>query len=168
MERLEGSLDDFVLKKILDSIVEIEPKLLFELRCFGTRLKTIIDAILRDRFFLQWNISGMLGSSPPSPTAFSTCRLGNFYFCHPVLSGESLSSIALKHQTDVSTLRRVNNIISDHTLVSRTEVFVPGKIRFQNKINHYHFSGLERLFSSHLFDLAKKMIDLSTLYCSTR
>ncbi|KAG7669424.1 hypothetical protein Ndes2437B_g05593 [Nannochloris sp. 'desiccata'] len=118
------SLDDFVLKKIIDS-VEIETNLLIELRCFGTRLKTIIDAILRDRFCLRWNICGIAGGSPPSPTAFSTCRLCNFYLGHPVVSGESLSSIALKHQTDVSTLRRVNNIISDHTLVSRTEIFVP-------------------------------------------
>jgi len=152
MERLEGSLDDFCIRRILDS-VEIESNLLIELRCFGTRLKSIADAILKNRFLLQWNISGISGSLPPSPTAFSTCRLSNFYLRHPVVSGESLSSIALKHQTDVSTLRRANNIISDHTLASRSEIFVPGKMRFQ-KVNHYHFSRPDSKSISSL-DLAK-------------
>jgi LysM domain len=123
MERLEGSLDDFLLKKILESL---DDHLLLELRCLGTRLKRI-DDILKARFCQKWKITGVSGSLPPSPTAFTTCRLGNFYRRHLVVSGENLSSIALKHGTDVSTLRRVNNIITDHTLMSRTEVYVPGK-----------------------------------------
>lgn len=126
MEQPDGSLDDFVLRNILTNLTN-QDHFLLELRCFGTRLRTLIDAILRDRFLEQWGISDISGSPPPSPTAFTSCRLANFYRLHPVIAGESLSTIALKHGTDVSTLRRVNNIISDHTLASRTEIYVPGK-----------------------------------------
>jgi hypothetical protein len=125
MEQLEGSLDDFVLKIILNHLSDpsVENNFL-ELRCHGTRLKTLIDDVLEERFCRVWNISDVTGAPPPSPTAFSTCRLSNFY--HLVSVNGSLSSIALKHGCDVGLIRRVNNIISDHTLASRDTLYIPG------------------------------------------
>ena len=126
MEQPEGCLDDFVLKAILEHLENGQDHLLIELRCFGTRLRTIIDALLRDKFCCTWGVSISGTILAPSPTVYTSCRLCNFYHRYSLVANESLSSIALRFKTDVSTLRRVNNIITDHTLASRNEIYIPG------------------------------------------
>ena len=121
-----ATLDDFLIAKILSSGF-FENDFLIELRCCGTRLKHIVDTILKSRFLTKWGLNDKATNSPPpSPTAYN-CRLHNFARCHRLRQGctESLTAIALMYNTDPSTLRRFNALISDHSLMSREEMFVP-------------------------------------------
>lgn len=45
---------------------------------------------------------------------------------HVVCKSDSLAGLAVRFGTDLATLRRYNNITSDHTLQSRAHLFVPG------------------------------------------
>ena len=121
------TLDDFLILNILDRIESSVPTLL-GLRTQGSRIRSIIDCILLSRFLERWKICSV-DVEPPSPAAFN-CGLCHFVRCHTLSSSDSLSSLAVRYRTDTASLRRLNNIITDHTLASRTEIYIPGEVKF--------------------------------------
>lgn len=65
----------------------------------------------------------MVGPLPIAP-ALASAALANFAQSKAVRGG-SLCAIAVQTGVELYTLRRVNNILSDHTLVSRDVIYVP-------------------------------------------
>lgn len=117
-------LDDYLLATILEADPDCVPDaLLVQLRGMGRRLRSAADATLLSRFLSRWQLAGV-GVPPPSPTAY-LASLRHFTARQTVAARDTLSALAVRHGTDTGTLRRLNNIISDHTLASRTEIFVP-------------------------------------------
>lgn len=51
----------------------------------------------------------------------------NFVYQHTVQRTDTLQMLAVRHNTDVPSLKRLNNIISEHSLHSRTNIFIPGQ-----------------------------------------
>ncbi len=45
---------------------------------------------------------------------------------HVVCKTDTLAKLAVLHQSDVTTLKRMNNMTTDHVLHSRTYVWIPG------------------------------------------
>ena len=60
---------------------------------------------------------------------------------HRVLPGESLQSIAVKHGGDLTTIKRLNSIISDNSLPARPCLFVPGGVIWKGYL-HFELGGL--------------------------
>lgn len=52
--------------------------------------------------------------------------LSHFAIQHTCRYWESLTSVAVHYNVDVSAIRVLNNLISEHSLRSRQYVFVPG------------------------------------------
>lgn len=118
-------LDDYLLSHILAADPACVPDaLLVELRALGRRFRAAADAVLLSRFLSRWGLAGV-GTPPPSPTAYLASQRHFTAAAAVAARGDTLSALALRHGTDPGTLRRLNNIISDHTLASRTEIFVP-------------------------------------------
>jgi len=110
---------------------------LVELRSLGRRCKEIIDKILKDRFLNRWGLAGVI-EGRCHPVALTTAALPNFAREH-LVDGKSLCSIALHTDSDICTLRRVNNIISDYVLNSRRVIYVPVKTVADLKNCHVEF-----------------------------
>ena len=63
-------------------------------------------------------------TTSPHPQA---ATVSNFAHKHTVQSTETLAQLAVKYGTDVPTIKRVNNMTSDHSLQSRAHIFIPGR-----------------------------------------
>lgn len=48
---------------------------------------------------------------------------------HQVLRTDTLQMLAVRHGVTVPCLKRVNNLMTDHALHSRTHLFIPGGVR---------------------------------------
>jgi LysM repeat protein len=46
-----------------------------------------------------------------------------------VQRGDSLQALAVRHGVTVPCLKRVNNLMSDHALHSRTQLYIPGALQ---------------------------------------
>jgi hypothetical protein len=55
-----------------------------------------------------------------------TAGLSSFVRQHVVLRTDTLQMLAVRHGIDVPGLKRVNNLMTDHSLHSRTHLFIPG------------------------------------------
>jgi hypothetical protein len=55
-----------------------------------------------------------------------TASLSSFVRQHVVLRTDTLQMLAVRHGIDVPGLKRVNNLMTDHSLHSRTHLFIPG------------------------------------------
>lgn len=118
-------MDPLLLRNIVDKLED--DSFLLTLRSVSKELKHIVESILLDRFLQRFGLQNV-STLPSSPAAYVACSLHHFARCQPLQSShDSLSTIALRYDTELSTLRRLNNIISDHTFASRAEIFVPVK-----------------------------------------
>ena len=55
-----------------------------------------------------------------------SCTASNFVAQHQCRHWESLTSVAVQYNVDVTAIRVLNNLITDHSLRSRQAVYVPG------------------------------------------
>lgn len=60
------------------------------------------------------------------PCAMQTASVPSFVRQHAVVRTDTLQMLAVRHGIDVPTLKRVNNLMTDHSLHSRTHLFIPG------------------------------------------
>ncbi|KAG2494445.1 hypothetical protein HYH03_007497 [Edaphochlamys debaryana] len=80
--------------------------------------------VRRAVFVRQWRLGGLLGE-PRSPSFMDSATLSHFVRRHPVCRTDTLPSLAVRHGCAVTAIKRLNNLISDHSLHSRTAVFLP-------------------------------------------
>lgn len=64
-------------------------------------------------------------SEPRSWTFLETASLHHFVYRHVVQRADTVQMLAVRHGCDVTALKRLNNLFSDHSLQSRMEVFLP-------------------------------------------
>ncbi len=114
-------MDPPLLRNIFNHLDDLY---LLSLRIVSKEIKHIVDLILLERFAQRFGLLNVGGMAPPA--AFVVSRLHHFAHVHCLHSSrDSLSTIALRYRSDVATLRRLNNIISDHTFASRSEIVIP-------------------------------------------
>lgn len=114
--------DDMILGKILSLLDDDE---LLEKRVLSHSARNLIDTMLRTRFIERWGICS-IERPPPSPVAYVDCQLRNFAFTHYLeSSAESLPTLAVRYNVQLTALRRLNNILNDRALCSRTAVLIP-------------------------------------------
>lgn len=63
------------------------------------------------------------------PAMLQTAALASFVRQHVVLRTDTLQMLAVRHGTDVPGLKRVNNLMTEHSLHSRSHLFIPGVCR---------------------------------------
>lgn len=63
-------------------------------------------------------------------TARQSVDLSRFVKRHELVAGDSVMGLALRYSVDVPQLKRLNNLITDHTLVSRSHIYIPGTEAF--------------------------------------
>jgi hypothetical protein len=121
-QRIVPYFDDMILSKIL-SLLDDED--LLRMRVVSHCLRRLVDNILRERFIERWGICG-IERLPPSPAAYVCCQLHHFVFAHTLAgSAESLPTLAVRYNVQLAALRRLNNILNDRAVSSRTAVLIP-------------------------------------------
>lgn len=55
-----------------------------------------------------------------------TIALASFVMLHHVQRTDTLQMLAVRYGVDVTTIKRVNNLMSDHSLHSRQHLYIPG------------------------------------------
>ncbi|GIM03592.1 hypothetical protein Vretimale_8315 [Volvox reticuliferus] len=82
--------------------------------------------VRRAAFMQHWRLAGLVGSAR-NPMILDTAALGHFVRRHVVRRGDTLTGLAVCHGCEVTTIMRLNNLISYHSLHSREDVFLPGE-----------------------------------------
>ncbi|GAB4820538.1 hypothetical protein N2152v2_007584 [Parachlorella kessleri] len=67
----------------------------------------------------------LVTARPPAPTCLVPVKLDHFVWRHRVSRSDSLASIAIQFGTSIPLIKRVNNIVSDHSLATRDSLYVP-------------------------------------------
>eukprot|EP00879_Flechtneria_rotunda_P004941 GHRR01005215.1.p1 GENE.GHRR01005215.1~~GHRR01005215.1.p1 ORF type:complete len:254 (+),score=72.86 GHRR01005215.1:157-918(+) len=80
--------------------------------------------VRRAAFVHHWGLRGCLGK-PRQPQFLETATLLCFAYQHMVQHADSLQMLAVRYGTDLPMLKRVNNLMTDHSLHSRTHLFIP-------------------------------------------
>lgn len=80
--------------------------------------------VQRASFVSYWKILNVLGE-PRQRSFFGAATLKNFAYKHDVRKGDTLPMLAVKYGVDVTTIKRANNFISDHSLFSRYSLYIP-------------------------------------------
>jgi hypothetical protein len=119
-EHQQGAvLDKALLAKVLLGLADAD---LIPLRAVSTDFLSLVDQALRQHFLERWSVASVTGASG---VALARCRLHNFAAVHRLAPRDSLAAVALLHGTHTHTLRRCNNVLSEQTLASRAELYVP-------------------------------------------
>lgn len=87
-------------------------------RSVSKRLRDLVDVVLEERFLAKWGLAGV-AAPPPAAPAYAAARPAAFVLCVALRGRESLAALAVRHGTDVTALKRLNNLLSDNALQSR-------------------------------------------------
>uniref|UniRef100_A0A9I9CIT9 Lipoxygenase n=1 Tax=Cucumis melo TaxID=3656 RepID=A0A9I9CIT9_CUCME len=80
--------------------------------------------IVAGAFKAPWKVKDVVGK----PSSWSFWRdncLGKFAISHRILRGDSLASLAVKYSVQVTDIKRLNNMMSDHGIYSRERLLIP-------------------------------------------
>lgn len=103
----------------------------------------------------------LLSAAPPLPTCMQTAAVTSFVRQHQVLRTDTLQMLAVRHGVTVPCLKRVNNLMTDHALHSRTHLFIPGGAR---PADHTACGYISCITSSALCHHQLECIDRSAMY----
>lgn len=81
--------------------------------------------LLHQRFLERWGAAALVGSPPPAP-ALASAQLQHFAWRHQVGAGDTLARIAVKYGTTTASVKRLNNLMTDHSLATRDAVYIAG------------------------------------------
>lgn len=81
--------------------------------------------VRRAAFVHHWRLLGCHGT-PRSPQFYDTATLGSFCRQHALGHCDSLSALAVRHSASLHELKRLNLLMSEHSLHSRTHIYTPG------------------------------------------
>ncbi|GIL82764.1 hypothetical protein Vretifemale_11689, partial [Volvox reticuliferus] len=104
----------------------LAPKELAQCRAVCTLWREAASSteVRRAAFMQHWRLAGLVGSAR-NPMILDTAALGHFVRRHVVRRGDTLTGLAVCHGCEVTTIMRLNNLISYHSLHSREDVFLP-------------------------------------------
>lgn len=122
-EATEAGLDDHVLLHVLRQLLRDDGTLM-ALRLVSRRVKELADIVLQEGFKARWGVLAV--EQPPSAAPlYAAARPASFVLCHRLQPRESLAGLAVRHGTDVEALKRLNNLMSEGALGSRSLLYVP-------------------------------------------
>ncbi|KAL4457904.1 hypothetical protein ABPG75_012769 [Micractinium tetrahymenae] len=117
-------LHELVLLEVLRQLHD-DAAVLVTLRLVSRQLRDLADLVLEEAFKQRWGVTAVV-TPPPSAPMYAAARPAAFVLCHRLSGrGDTLCSLALRHGTDVVELKRLNNLISDGALASRSHLYVP-------------------------------------------
>uniref|UniRef100_A0A383VBY3 F-box domain-containing protein n=1 Tax=Tetradesmus obliquus TaxID=3088 RepID=A0A383VBY3_TETOB len=126
----QGVLD---IEGVLGMVFELlEPRLLAKARCTCKLWRQVASdlQVRKASFIRHWQLLGVHGQ-PRQLQFFETAALASFVRQHVVLRTDTLQMLAVRHGLDVPGLKRVNNLMTEHSLHSRTHLFIPVASREQ-------------------------------------
>ncbi|GBF88813.1 hypothetical protein Rsub_01714 [Raphidocelis subcapitata] len=110
----------------------LEPRELGRARCVSQAWLAAAAAALEPAFLRHWGLASVSLPPPGAPAPprrpgfIETAALGSFVRAHAVAGrGDSFSSLAIRYGVTPQAIKRLNNVISDHSICSRVEIFVP-------------------------------------------
>ncbi|KAL1802303.1 hypothetical protein ACET3Z_030950 [Daucus carota] len=75
-------------------------------------------------FMMPWKLKQVVGK-PSSGGFWREVSLGKFAISHRLAKGDSVASLAVKYSVQVTDIKRLNNMISDHGIYSRERLLIP-------------------------------------------
>ncbi|XP_059652437.1 F-box protein At1g55000 [Cornus florida] len=75
-------------------------------------------------FKAPWKLKEVIGS-PSSGSFWRDNSLGRFAISHRLVRGDSVASLAVKYSVQVTDIKRLNNMMSDHGIYSRERLLIP-------------------------------------------
>ncbi|CAK9187570.1 unnamed protein product [Ilex paraguariensis] len=83
------------------------------------------DREIKTRAFkAPWKLKEIVGN-PSSGSFWRDNSLGKFAISHRLVRGDSVASLAVKYSVQVTDIKRMNNMMSDHGLHSRERLLIP-------------------------------------------
>ncbi|EFJ34861.1 hypothetical protein SELMODRAFT_166787 [Selaginella moellendorffii] len=81
-------------------------------------------AVIAAAFAAPWELKQLVGV-PSTPSLWKASGLGCFAISHPVTKSDSVAALAIKYNVQVSEIRRLNNMLSDHGIRARDRLLIP-------------------------------------------
>ncbi|WOH14365.1 hypothetical protein DCAR_0933884 [Daucus carota subsp. sativus] len=75
-------------------------------------------------FMMPWKLKQVVGK-PSSGGFWREVSLAKFAISHRLAKGDSVASLAVKYSVQVTDIKRLNNMISDHGIYSRERLLIP-------------------------------------------
>lgn len=82
------------------------------------------DEMIIEAFMAPWKLLEVVGK-PSSKSFWRDNGIGKFAISHRILRGESVASLAVKYSVQVTSIKRLNNMMSDHGIYSRERLLIP-------------------------------------------
>ncbi|GIL55094.1 hypothetical protein Vafri_10711 [Volvox africanus] len=123
---IESTYQSTLYPALAVAFSRLAPKELAQCRAVCTLWREAASSteVRRAAFMKHWRLAGLVGSAR-NPTILDTAALGQFVRRHVVCRGDTLTGLAVRHGCEVTTIMRLNNLISYHSLHSRENVFLP-------------------------------------------
>eukprot|EP00877_Chromochloris_zofingiensis_P003472 jgi/Chrzof1/13125/Cz07g20230.t1 len=80
--------------------------------------------VRRRSFLRHWRLNDCRGTARQKHF-METIALASFVMLHHVQRTDTLQMLAVRYGVDVTTIKRVNNLMSDHSLHSRQHLYIP-------------------------------------------
>ncbi|KAK9916357.1 hypothetical protein WJX75_001755 [Coccomyxa subellipsoidea] len=111
---------------VMNIFVHVEPADVARLRAVCRGWAQVIEQAQVARAVMKktWGISDLLGA-PRNLNMYLVAGLPHFAFQHRCRHWESLTSVAVQYNVEVTAIRVLNNLITEHSLRSRQFVYVP-------------------------------------------
>ncbi|KAA3468677.1 F-box protein [Gossypium australe] len=82
------------------------------------------DNMVVETFKAPWKLLDVVGK-PSSRSFWRDNGIGKFAISHRILRGETVASLAVKYSSQVTDIKRLNNMMSDHGIYSRERLLIP-------------------------------------------
>ncbi|KAI7746478.1 hypothetical protein M8C21_003294 [Ambrosia artemisiifolia] len=76
-------------------------------------------------FMAPWKLNHLIGNPTSSSFWRDNNSLTRFAISHPLGRGDTVTSLALKYSVQVTDIKRLNNMMSDHGIHSRDRLLIP-------------------------------------------
>jgi len=101
-----------------------QPEQLQAIKAVSQRWRNLAEEVAPLMFLQQWHLAAVCGK-PRSQRFYMVSDLSSFVHEHKCGCLDTLSAVAVRYSSDVHTIKRVNNLISENALFSRERIFVP-------------------------------------------
>lgn len=105
----------------------LDPRDLGPARAVSRAWRTAAAQALTESFRRHWRLASVAAAdgAPRRPGFLERATLHSFATAHKVSRSDTFASLAVRYGVDMPSIKRVNQVISDHSLYSRFVVYVP-------------------------------------------